>query len=313
VGAPERRCYGAAVSGHGTGSDTYEAQAADVNRRYFVDYVQRFEAAHGPGVRVLDYGCGDGALVRMLRALGVEAFGADVFYEGGSYAEAQVNELVQSGILRKIEDDGRTPFADGFFDLVVSNQVFEHVEDLRLVLDELDRILKPDGTMLHHFPSREVIREGHIGIPLAHRLPRGPFRNLYTRALRTVGIGSFKQGESPAEWTREKLKWIDAYCFYRPYADIRSVFLERHAMRHREIDYCRFRAADRPILRRLLAIERLRGLYERTFRRLAFMSIELCRSAGSAVASTASTGRLSAEKAQDQSVAEQPRQGVGLN
>ena len=39
----------------------------DVNRRYFVRYVERTAA---PGAKVLDFGCGGGTVVKMLRDRG---------------------------------------------------------------------------------------------------------------------------------------------------------------------------------------------------------------------------------------------------
>jgi len=83
--------------------------------------------------------------------------------------------------------------------------------------------------MRHHFPSRELIREGHIGIPLAHRLPRGRLRTAYTATLRRLGfgilIGAKPSGElPPREWARRTLDWIDRYCLYRPYREIAHTF-----------------------------------------------------------------------------------------
>jgi SAM-dependent methyltransferase len=49
--------------------------------------------------------------------------------------------------------DGKTfPFSAGEFDSVVSNQVLEHVLELDLFLDEIHRVLKPDGLLLLTVP-----------------------------------------------------------------------------------------------------------------------------------------------------------------
>lgn len=250
-----------------------EAEADDVNRRYFTAYVTSLPGAGD--LRVLDFGCGGGALVRMLRSAGVDCYGADVFYEGADYPGMMLAQLRTRGIVRDIGPDGRIPYDAGSFDVIVSDQVFEHVEDLEAVLDELDRVLKPTGRMYHHFPSREVLREGHIKIPLAHRFRPGPLRTAYTTALRAAGLGSYKADRSVRDWVRWRLDWIDQFCYYRPYAVLRAALDRRYHVRHAEIDYCRFRADGKKLIRWALAVDALRGPYERVFRRLAFMALEL--------------------------------------
>jgi SAM-dependent methyltransferase len=245
----------------------------DVNYRYLESYV--IERAEGESFSVLDFGCGEGELVRVLRQKGINCYGAEVFYPGGTYNSRNTAELVERGIIRTFPENTPLPFDDSSFDLVISNQVFEHVDRLEPIVSELARVLKEDGTAYHHFPSREVLREGHIGIPLAHRLPKGGLRFAYVALLRRLGLGSNKRDLSIRGWTRVMLAWLDEYCYYRPYGQIVSEFKKYFWIEHREIDYCRFRAAARPWLRRILEIESLRGFYERLFRRLAFMALEM--------------------------------------
>jgi SAM-dependent methyltransferase len=249
------------------------SEAADINRQYFVAYVTSLSSADT--LRVLDFGCGGGALVRLLRAAGVDCWGADIFYAGAAYEGPLFTGMREAGILRPIGEDGVLPFEAESFDLVISDQVFEHIEDLDAVLDQLDRVLKPTGHMYHHFPSKEVLREGHIDIPLAHRFAPGRLRTSYTTVLRAIGLGNYKDGRSIADWTAWRLSWIDDYCFYRPYTELRAAFERRYVIEHLEIEYCRFRARGRAPLAQVLSIAALRGPSERIFRRLAFMAIRL--------------------------------------
>jgi SAM-dependent methyltransferase len=243
----------------------------DVNRRYFVQYVS---SVAEPGAVVLDYGCGAGTLVNMLLEAGFAAYGCDIRWPGAGYSWK--GAAAEAGLLRYFDPGGRLPFDDDTFDVVVSDQVFEHVEPMRASVAEIERVVKPSGIMYHHFPAREVWREGHIGIPFAHRLPAGRMRLLYTALLRSLGAGIYKDDRPACEWAQEKLRWVDEWTVYRPASELHEVFGRNATVRHREIDYCRFRAGDRLWLRALLDRPGLVPAAQLLFRRLAFMAIE-CR------------------------------------
>ena len=243
---------------------------ADVNRRYFVWYVQHVAA---PGATVLDFGSGAGALVRMLRAAGYDAYGVDLGSWGHDPVAVDESDLPH-GTLRYYNEGERLPFDDHTFDVVISNQVFEHVVPFEASADEIDRVLKPDGVSYHHFPSRVVIREGHIGIPLAHRLPPGRLRLYYTAALRWAGFGKYRDEQPTMQWAREGLDWVDRWTVYRDIREIHAVLGRRAQLKHREIDYCRFRAGDRIWLAWPLRQRLVRRPAETLFRLLAFEAIE---------------------------------------
>jgi SAM-dependent methyltransferase len=228
-------------------------------------------------LKILDYGCGQGGMVRLLREEGMDCYGVEVCYEGANFDEFRKSDLYRQGILREIPVNGEVPFEDGFFDIILSNQVFEHIADKRTVLRNLKRVLNDNGFMYHHFPSREVMREGHIGIPFAHWLPKGKFRYAYTAFLRSLGFGYYKQNKSIGEWTRFELDWIDSYCFYEPYKSLQAMLDQDFVIAHREIEYCRFRARNNTLLRSLLNIKPMAPVYQRLFRRLGFMALHLTK------------------------------------
>lgn len=107
--------------------------------------------------RVLDYGCGAGRVVALLREAGINAFGCDVFYEGGDYSDV-IFPAAKPYVLRM--EGERIPFEDASFDVVLSNQVFEHVPNLDAALSEISRVLKPGGVALNLFPDRSVCARG---------------------------------------------------------------------------------------------------------------------------------------------------------
>lgn len=246
----------------------------NVNYRYFVDMITSLPNASQ--LKVLDYGCGMGMMVQMLRDAGIDCYGVEVCYPGANYDELRARDLYKQGILCEISDDGKVPFEDGFFDVIISNQVFEHVVDKPTVLANLKRALNDDGFMHHHFPSKEVMREGHTGIPFSHWFPKGRLRYIYAYTLRRIGFGYHKdKNQSTAEWTEYYMDWIDKYCTYERYRPMRSMLEKSFVVSHVEIDYCRFRAKGRPALLFLLGIKPAKPLFEHMFRSLAFMAMRL--------------------------------------
>ena len=146
--------------------------------------------------------------------------------------------------------DGRINCEDGYFDLVVSNQVFEHVEDLEAVLEEINRVMKDDAVIMCLFATRDVIREDHIGIPFVHWFSKGSrVRYPYTLAMRSMGLGYYKRDKSRTEWTTDQLEWLDRYTHYRKKREIvRSLSRYFHLSAFEE-DYIRFRLEDNRMLK----------------------------------------------------------------
>lgn len=189
-----------------------------VHYRYLLAWARR-------GGRTLDFGCGDGLVVRTGRAEGLDIHGADPRPGPG------IEEI----------RDGRLPYPDGHFDLVVSNQVLEHVERLDSAVDELARVLKPGGRLLALFPTAEVLREAHCGVPFLHWLPRRPARVAYAALWHPIGF-SFEKGAKPASrWAAEAVEWMDRNVFYRRRADVLRELGRRFDVAPIEEDYLAFR------------------------------------------------------------------------
>ena len=90
------------------------------------------------GLRVLDLGCGKGRFARHLAGLGSDVVGVDL-------SPAMLGAAV--GLDRAKASARRLPFADGTFDAVVAVEVLEHVGDVRPVLREARRVLRPGGRL----------------------------------------------------------------------------------------------------------------------------------------------------------------------
>src|SRR5215469_15925999 len=124
-----------------------------------------------PDSLILDFGCGDGWTVYQFRKQGLKAFGVDIVNEYGKVQKLCRDEgLIKAGeeIFSIIDmHNYRILFADDTFDFVISDQVFEHVQNYAEAIAEIKRVLKPGGSSLHVIPSRYHPIEGHVFVPLA--------------------------------------------------------------------------------------------------------------------------------------------------
>ena len=194
------------------------------NYDFCVKCVEKFSL--GKPIKALDYGCGAGQIVSLLRSAGIDARGCDTFYAGGDYSSRVPPELL--GTVIKPIENGVIPFPDESFDFVVNNQVLEHVEDIDGVLAEIHRVLKPNAQVLSLFPDKSVWREGHCGIPFLHWFPgESKFRIYYASFLRSLGMGHFKNDKPILQWSRDFCEWLDKWTWYRSYRDIHAAFDRR--------------------------------------------------------------------------------------
>lgn len=214
------------------------------------EFCARFAAAQSPGrtATILDYGCGAGQVVQRLREQGFDAYGCDVFFDGGSYALNVPPELF--GTIVKRMKSGVIPFECDRFDIVINNQVMEHVADLEAVLNEIHRVLKPGGTVISLFPHMEVWREAHSGVPLLHRFPKGSkLRVYYAAFLSLFGIGH-RKGRPRFDWSRYVTQWLDDWTHHRRWREIERAYCARFEQLSRlESDWLRARLGQRPIPR----------------------------------------------------------------
>jgi SAM-dependent methyltransferase len=190
------------------------------NYQYCAQFAVRMIGDRLADAKVLDYGCGAGQIVKLLRDAGISAFGCETFYGGGV---AKILDGLEAFILPM--KDAIIPFPDNTFDLVINNQVMEHVEDIDLALAEIHRTLKPGGTVLSLFPDRSVWREGHCGVPLLHRFPkRSTPRIYYALLMRTIGLGYHTKGGSRLQWSKDFCDWLDNWTVYRRYDAIARAY-----------------------------------------------------------------------------------------
>jgi SAM-dependent methyltransferase len=106
------------------------------------------------GRKVLDVGSGLGLYVQHFSALGAQAHGVDLDAERVAIAR-RTNPLIQQGSAESL------PYPDGYFQVVFSNEVLEHVDNDAQAVREALRVLAPGGHLALYVPNRLYLFETH--------------------------------------------------------------------------------------------------------------------------------------------------------
>jgi len=135
-----------------------------------------------PPRRMLEIGTGSGGIAQFFGTAG--PMGWDV-----ESVDVEDVRLAAKGFRFTLVQGVILPFPDASFDVVVSNHVIEHVGDAKQQarhLEEMARVLRPDGIGYLAVPCRWMLVEPHFRLPFLSWLPRS-LADLYVRA---TGKGS---------------------------------------------------------------------------------------------------------------------------
>jgi ubiquinone/menaquinone biosynthesis C-methylase UbiE len=92
--------------------------------------------------KVLDVGCGTGALLDQLQSCSEELWGVDLSSEALKYCSLRGHKNLI------LADANNTPFPSAYFDVITAIGVIEHLDDDDAFLNEMRRLLKPNGTLI---------------------------------------------------------------------------------------------------------------------------------------------------------------------
>ncbi len=152
------------------------------------------------GSRVLDLGCGDGALLDVLqRERGCSGYGIEI-------DDANVLACVQRGVnvIQLNLDEGLSMFDDASFDVVLQIDTLQHLHNAETMLRETARVGKTGIVAFPnfaHWPNRLSILRGRM--PVTRRLP---YEWYDTPNIR---VGTYRDFEALAR--KNELRILDAF------------------------------------------------------------------------------------------------------
>ena len=145
--------------------------------------------------------------------------------------------------IRRIEHS-RADFPDAHFDLVLSNQVLEHVTEPEAVIADMARLLKSGGILIAAFPIRSTWYEGHLFVlrtPLATW--HGSSRRLCCCSSSRLGL--YRETLTASEWASKSERTLDDVCFYYPRMRMLRALRTVGVANDISVDYMRTRLGNR--------------------------------------------------------------------
>jgi 2-polyprenyl-3-methyl-5-hydroxy-6-metoxy-1,4-benzoquinol methylase len=131
------------------------------------------------GGRLLDVGCGIGALVSVASERGYEAIGVDINEGAVSYGREKLGLPLQVGDVDHLSGAGER------FDVIVLSQVLEHLERPQDTIRRLVSMTTPGGSVVIESPNMAGLYPRLLG---CWWYPYGPSQHLWHFTPRTIGV-----------------------------------------------------------------------------------------------------------------------------
>jgi len=175
---------------------------------YVVDTLARYAPGFRvDGARVLDIGCGDAGVLIAFAERGAACAGIELDEKSLERGRVRAEEHgVEVDLRRGIAEE--LPWGDGSFDLVILDNVLEHVTDREKTLREIHRVLRPGGLLYQvtpkPFSAYSLWNDPHYDLAGLVLMPRS-MQIWYFEKLRGGGEGTYDVGVIPTRWRIRKM------------------------------------------------------------------------------------------------------------
>jgi SAM-dependent methyltransferase len=162
-------------------------------------------------VRILDVGCGNCHLISYLNtnlailnsSANYQIYGLDVVDHGvqkEGFFDKSMQFLSEKHpitpwhcMISAISVNESWPYPENFFDIILSNQVAEHVGNHDQFFSEIHRTLRRNGFSVHLFPLKNCVYEWHLHLPFVHRIYNFDRAVVYIKFLSLLGLGKYRK------------------------------------------------------------------------------------------------------------------------
>jgi SAM-dependent methyltransferase len=187
--------------------------------RVLLKRATRSMTSGGP-MRILDLGAGTGDDVALLAGYG-DVYVVDVNKKALSFVPRALCKEI------RVADAQKLPYPEGFFDLVLAYDVLEHVDDDRLAMAEIRRVLRMNGALVVSVPAYQALFGSHDrALDHKRRYSKRGLRSLLSimrvERLRSwnfflfpgIALVRIMQRDKPPKVNRAKMPWLIDELFY---------------------------------------------------------------------------------------------------
>lgn len=155
----------------------YNRRSRERKAQTMVSVLQDYYDADLKSLSLLDIGSSTGLIARYLAMYFGEVVGIYIDRPAVEFAKA----THQKDNLQFMQADSlKIEMPESYFDVVICAQVYEHVPNAAMMVDEIYRILKPGGVCYFAAGNRLNIIEPHYHLPFLSLFPR-PLAHLYVK------------------------------------------------------------------------------------------------------------------------------------
>jgi 2-polyprenyl-6-hydroxyphenyl methylase / 3-demethylubiquinone-9 3-methyltransferase len=191
-----------------------------IRGEFVIDLLKQYQKSNSH--QIIEVGCGGGIFCEYIAKQGYNIVGVDLSLGAISVAQehALINKLT---ISYEIASVYQLPFADESFDVVISSDFLEHIEDLETAIYEMSRILKRNGLFIFDTISRnEKSVQTFMSLESQGIIPSGthdPFLFIQPEELEALatkyGIEFAKYQNNPYGFLIKSIEFIDKKCYLK--------------------------------------------------------------------------------------------------
>jgi ubiquinone/menaquinone biosynthesis C-methylase UbiE len=147
---------------------------------------------------VLDIGCSTGIITNLLASYFQNIIGMDIDEPAVEFAQ---KKFKRPNLEFRKGSSLNMDFPDSIFDVVICAHIYEHVPDVKLLMDEINRVLKVNGVCYFAAGNRYRMMEPHYHLPFLSAIPR-PLAHIY---IRLAGRSKYYYEKHLSYWGLKKL------------------------------------------------------------------------------------------------------------